>query len=50
MHIANRSGATLVPLLQWWVPTNFTITSDGWSGYNGLQNAGYNHLIVVHKR
>lgn len=45
--VSDASAETLLP----WVETNIekgtTVYTDGWQGYNGLEAAGYNHILVL---
>lgn len=47
--VNQRSAQHLMPILQKHVRQGSTVVSDGWRAYNGLRDAGYNHLTVNHK-
>lgn len=47
--VSDRSEDTLIPIIERHVEAGFTIYSDGWSAYCGLNELGYNHFIVLHK-
>lgn len=42
-HIADASGDSLVPFVRGAVSSGATIQTDGWNGYNDLQQKGYIH-------
>jgi len=50
LRIPNRTGAIMLPLIQYWCVPGIRITSDAWGGYFGLGALGYRHLTVIHKR
>lgn len=47
--VADRSAATLIPLIQRHVELGSTIYSDGWTAYCELNSLGYRHFTVLHK-
>lgn len=47
--VENRSAETLIPLIQSWCLPGTIIQSDGWAAYNGIEEAGFAHEIVVHE-
>lgn len=47
--VSDRSEDTLIPIIERHVEAGFTIYSDGWSVYCGLNELGYNHFTVLHK-
>ena len=57
----NREGAVLLPLIIDHVFTNDNaeedgedlrtrVYTDGWRGYNQLEQNGYNHIVINHQR
>jgi transposase-like protein len=48
--LADGSGATLLPFVADHIEPGTLITTDGWSGYNGLKAAGYGHHRINHKQ
>jgi len=48
--VPNRSAETLEELIQEHVAVGAVIYSDGWAGYNGLVNLGYQHRRVLHNQ
>ncbi|PSN47676.1 hypothetical protein C0J52_18405 [Blattella germanica] len=49
VHVCRWPGQTLVPLIQDYVLPGTTIYTDGWDAYQGLNTAGYKHMVVNHK-
>ncbi|PSN35446.1 hypothetical protein C0J52_06616 [Blattella germanica] len=49
LFVSRRGRQTLVPLIRDYVLPGTTIYTDGWSGYTGLNRAGYTHMVVNHK-
>lgn len=49
--VADRSAATLLPILQEYVLPGSTVMSDCWAAYGGIDKLpeGYEHLKVNHK-
>ena len=47
--VADRTAATLIPLIQRHVEPGTTIYSDGWTAYCDLNDLGYRHFTVLHK-
>ena len=47
--IADASGPTLEEAIEKMVEPGSTIRTDGWTGYNGLKEKGYEHVIVKHQ-
>ena len=45
-RVANASRASLVPAVSAGVAPGSTVTTDGWTGYEGLSEAGYTHVIA----
>ncbi|KAG0436999.1 hypothetical protein DMUE_3930 [Dictyocoela muelleri] len=45
-----RNAETLIPIIESKVPKNAYIISDSWSAYNSLNEIGYFHQTVCHKR
>uniref|UniRef100_A0A0B7BNS8 ISXO2-like transposase domain-containing protein n=1 Tax=Arion vulgaris TaxID=1028688 RepID=A0A0B7BNS8_9EUPU len=49
--VADRTAATLLPIIQAHISPGTTIVSDQWRAYNGVANiVGYDHLTVNHSR
>lgn len=48
--IPNRKNETLLPIIQKVVQTNATIFHDDWAGYRRLEDMGYKHGTVCHKK
>lgn len=48
--IPDRKGTTLIPLIKKFVVPNSVVVSDEWSGYSRLEENGYVHETVCHKR
>lgn len=46
--VQKRDKTTLHEIIQREVIAGSIIHSDGWSGYNGLSDHGYNHYVVNH--
>ncbi|PSN42804.1 hypothetical protein C0J52_20542 [Blattella germanica] len=49
LFVSRRDRQTLVPLIRDYVLPGTTIYTDGWSGYTGLNRAGYTHMVVNHR-
>lgn len=49
--VHNRTGDTLIPLIEQYVLPNTTVITDGWAGYNGLGASpnNYTHRVVNHE-
>ncbi len=47
-HITDASGKTLVEAIKELVEPGSTIKTDGWSGYNILEENGYEHIVIAH--
>ena len=47
--IPDASGSTLENAVQKMVEPGSTIRTDGWTGYNGLKEKGYDHIVVKHQ-
>lgn len=45
-RIVRASGDNLCPAVTRAVETGSTVCTDGWRGYNGLKNLGYEHEII----
>jgi transposase-like protein len=45
-RVASASGDNLCPAVNQAVETGSTVCTDGWKGYNGLKNLGYQHEII----
>lgn len=46
-HIPDAASTSLLPFVQHVVSPGATVHSDGWSGYRGLSDVGYEHQITV---
>lgn len=46
--VTGRSAATLLEVILRRIHPQSTVISDSWRAYNGLQDAGFNHLRVNH--
>ena len=46
--IGDASGQTLKQAIAKMVEPDCTVRTDGWTGYNGLKEAGYEHITVEH--
>jgi len=46
VHVSNASGASLLDVVQQAVAPGSTVNTDGWQGYNGLDELGYRHKVV----
>lgn len=49
MVIPDASGPTLEEAVAAMVEPGSTIRTDGWTGYNGLKEKGYDHIVVKHQ-
>jgi transposase-like protein len=47
--IPDASGPTLENAVEKIVEPGSTIRTDGWTGYNGLKEKGYDHIVVKHQ-
>lgn len=47
--IPDASGPTLEAAVAKMVEPGSTIRTDGWTGYNGLKEKGYDHIVVQHQ-
>lgn len=47
-YVADRSGDTLLSVIQQHVAAGSTVVTDCWAGYRGLAGLGFNHLTVNH--
>jgi len=47
--IADASGTTLADAIAEMVEPGSTIRTDGWTGYNGLKEKGYKHIVGKHQ-
>lgn len=47
--IPDASAPTLEDAIATMVEPGSTIRTDGWTGYNGLKNKGYDHIVVKHQ-
>jgi transposase-like protein len=47
--IKDASGPTLEDAIEDMVEPGSTIRTDGWTGYNGLKEKGYGHIVVKHQ-
>jgi transposase-like protein len=47
--ITDASGPTLKSAITEMVEQGSTVRTDGWSGYNGLEEEKYKHIVVEHK-
>ena len=45
-RVADAAGASLEPAVWEMVEPGSTVRTDGWSGYNGLTELGYQHQVV----
>lgn len=50
VYVVKRDKETLHPIIQEYVKTGSIIWTDGWAAYNGLQDLGYTHRTVNHKK
>ncbi|KAH7818350.1 putative Uncharacterized transposase-like protein [Monocercomonoides exilis] len=48
--VPNRTKKTLIPLIQRFIMPGTTVVSDEWKAYTSLEELGYQHLTVCHKR
>ena len=48
--VSNRKNETLLPIIQRVVLPNSTIFHDDWAGYRKLEELGYAHGTVCHKK
>ena len=48
--VPDRSKETLLPLIQRHVAKGSTIYSDSWASYFTLNDLGYKHFTVIHKK
>ena len=48
--VENRDEETLIPLILRHCEKKSTIYSDGWTSYQNLNELGYTHFSVVHKK
>jgi transposase-like protein len=48
--VAQRNTAILMPIIQKYVDRDATVYSGEWAAYNTLNQQGYFHLTVCHKR
>ena len=46
LRVANAAGESLEPAVWEMVEPGSTVRTDGWGGYNGLTELGYNHVVV----
>ena len=47
--ITDASGPTLEKAIEELVEPGSTVRTDGWTGYNGLKEKGYRHVVVQHQ-
>jgi transposase-like protein len=47
--IPDASGTTLKKAIKEMVEPGSTIRTDGWRGYNGVAESGYEHIVVKHE-
>ncbi len=47
--IPDASGPTLEDAVAKMVEPGSTVRTDGWTGYNGLKEKGYGHIVVKHQ-
>jgi transposase-like protein len=47
--ISDASGPTLKDAIAEMVESGSTVRTDGWKGYNGLKEKGYDHVVVQHE-
>lgn len=45
-HVADASASSLLPFIQDAVEPGASVHTDGWLGYNGLKDAGYQHQVT----
>ena len=45
----DRTRETLLPLIESWCRCGSVIASDGWRAYQGLDQLGFEHRVVVHE-
>jgi len=48
--VPDRSGPTLLTIIEENVDQESVIYTDGWAAYRGLANLGYEHRVVVHNQ
>lgn len=48
--VEDRRAATLLPIIQEWVEHGSVVVGDGWAGYFGMGDAGFDHKVVVHEK
>ena len=48
VYVPDRSRATLLPIIQYYIARGGTIISDGWMAYHALSLHGYVHWTVNH--
>ena len=48
--VKDRMNETLLPIIQEHIKVDSTIFHDDWAGYRNLQDLGYHHGSVCHKR
>jgi transposase-like protein len=48
-HLENASGASLMPFIKAVVQRGSTIRTDDWSGYGGLTENGFGHIVISSK-
>lgn len=46
VRIADAAADNLLPALCQSIEAGTLIQTDGWKGYSGLKNAGYNHQVI----
>lgn len=47
--ISDASGPTLEDAIEKMIEPGSTVRTDGWTGYNGLKEKGYDHIVVKHE-
>lgn len=50
VRVSDRSKETLIPIIQRYIKPGTTIVSDEWRAYSRLEEFGYTHKTICHKR
>jgi len=46
VHVDDASGASLGDAIEQVIAPGSTVQTDGWKGYNGIEELGYQHIVV----